>query len=141
MQTIPKRYGPWLWMFTALFCFRVVAQLIVANYETRYLPSFERWHSAAMPYWMLVLIQAVILVIMVRTNYRYSSDKLVANPVLGKGLLIFGVIYLCAMLLRFGLGLTLFSENRWFSNFIPTFYHLVLASWVLTIGRFHTNGY
>ena len=126
-----------LWGLTALFSFRVIAQLIVANFETGFLPPFESWHSGTMPYWLLLLIQVLILIIMLTTNYRYCSGKLIGKPLIGRGLLIFGVIYLLVMLLRLGLGLTLFSEDRWFSNYIPTFFHLVLAVWVLTIGRIH----
>ena len=126
-----------LWGMTALFSFRVIAQLIVANFETGFLPPFESWHSGTMPYSLLLLIQVLILIIMLTTNTRYCSGKLIGKPLIGRGLLIFGVIYLLVMLLRFGLGLTLFSEDRWFSNYIPTFFHLVLAVWVLTIGRIH----
>jgi len=122
-------------VFTVLFCFRVVAQLIVANIETGILPAFERWHSGAMPYWMLFLVQVLILGLMVRTNRFYTTGKIIASPVLGRVLLIFGTIYLLGMVLRLGLGLTLFSDDRWFANHIPTFFHLVLASWVLVVGR------
>jgi hypothetical protein len=133
---ISINYTLWLWIFTALFCFRITAQLLVANFEIGFLPPFDSWHSGTMPYLLLLFIQIVILSVMVRTNYRYSSGKMLSNPVLGKGLLIFGIIYLLVMLIRLGLGLTVFSENRWFGNYIPTFFHLVLASWILMIGRF-----
>ena len=134
-----NNYIAWLWVISTLFCFRVIAQLLVSKFEIGFLPSFENWHSGTMPYWVLLLMQIVILIIMVRTNYNVSSGNLVLNPLIGKIMVVIGVIYFLVMLLRLGLGLTLFSEDRWFSNFVPTFFHFVLASWVLLVGLIHSK--
>jgi len=83
------------------------------------------------------MIQAIILVSMVCTNYRYSSGKLSANTYFGKGLAVFGMVYLFLMLFRLGLGMSVYSEDRWFSNYIATFFHIVLASWVLVVSYIH----
>lgn len=129
-----------LWVLTVLFCFRIFAQLTVYFVDISFLPSFDRWHSEAMPYWALLLIQVIILIIMIITNYFYIARKLILRPLLGRWLLIFGVIYLVSMIIRLILGLTMFTGDRWFANHIPTFFHFVLASWILIIGMVHFKG-
>ena len=140
MQFSHRVTSSWLWLLTGLFGFRVLAQLLVANVDVAFLPSFERWHSATMPYAMLLLIQVVILAVMGRTNTRYATQGLKTRPRLGRGLLVFGVIYLLGMLLRLVLGLTLYTGHPWFSKVIPTIFHLVLALWVLSIGWIYFHG-
>jgi hypothetical protein len=41
------------------------------------------------------------------------------------------------MLARLILGLTIYHESRWFTSYLPTVFHLVLASWLLAYGHFH----
>lgn len=135
-----RNYALCLWLLTALFCFRIFAQFIVYFADISLLPPFYLWHSEIMSYWALFLIQIIILIIMIRTNYQYTEGNSIAKLTLGRGLLIFGVVYFAIMLIRLILGLTLFTEERWFTNHIPTFFHFVLASWVLIIGMFHFKG-
>ena len=55
------RHAALLWILLALFCFRVVAQLAVAVAPLPFLPSFEAWHSGALPYPVLVACQLLIV--------------------------------------------------------------------------------
>ncbi len=57
-----------------------------------------------------------------------------------KFLTVSGGLYLGVMLLRLLLGLTLFGDSRWFGNHIATFFHIVLASFLLVTGDFHLAG-
>ena len=41
------------------------------------------------------------------------------------------------MLIRLLLGLTIMRDSRWFTSYLPTAFHLVLASWLLVYGHFH----
>ena len=41
------------------------------------------------------------------------------------------------MVVRLMLGLTVLSSHYWFANHLPTFFHLVLASFMLVAGAFH----
>jgi len=41
------------------------------------------------------------------------------------------------MLFRLVAGLTFVTNHSWFSARIPTFFHLVLASFLLLLGSFH----
>jgi hypothetical protein len=51
--------------------------------------------------------------------------------------LIMASIYFIAMLSRLVLGLTMLGEYRWFTSYLPAFFHLVLASFLLLYGHFH----
>ena len=59
-----KKISAILWFLSALFCLRVLAQLTASVVDTTFLPAFEDWHSATMPYGLLVFFQIVILFFM-----------------------------------------------------------------------------
>ncbi len=136
-QHLSKRYAPWLWLLLGLFTLRVITQLLLTRFEFPFIPAFEQWHSAAMPYWLLLLSQIVILAVMVRVSLNFSRGSVASNRRLGVGLAVFGIIYLIIMLIRLLLGLTVFADSRWFTNWIPTFFHIVLACFVLLVATFH----
>ena len=50
-------------IFTAAFLFRVMAQLLQALWPLDVLPSFESWHSATLPYPLLLVSQLAILAV------------------------------------------------------------------------------
>jgi hypothetical protein len=128
------RHGRWLWLLTGLFAVRVAAQpaaLVVAH---PLLPPFEAWHSAAVPYGLLVASQIVILAAMGTTSWRVTRGTLPASRRAGLILLGAGALYFGAMLLRLALGLTICPESRWFTSRLPTAFHLVLASFLLVTG-------
>ena len=41
------------------------------------------------------------------------------------------------MLARLLLGMTVYRQTRWFTSYLPTAFHLVLASWILLYGQFN----
>lgn len=131
------RYALGLFVLSALFMFRVAAQLLVSVIDVSFLPAFESWHSGTMPYPILVLFQVLILTVMMVTAIRCKQGNISANRRTGAVLLIFGIFYLFSMLLRFALGLWVFTDSRWFTNYLPTLFHIVLAVYVLLIGHYH----
>jgi len=132
-----KSYTPWLWLLLVLFAFRVIAQLSLTQFDIPLLPNYEQWHSGAMPYWLLLLSQVVILAVMLKVTLNFSRSRISPNRRSGTGLAAFGIMYLSIMLGRLILGLTVYTDSRWFTNWIPTFFHIVLASFVLVIAAFH----
>ena len=124
------------WFLSGLFVFRVVAQPLALVVPVG-LPAFESWHSATMPYGVLLSSQILILAAMIWTNHRLGAGTLTPRRVVGLALLAFGALYFVAMLGRLVLGLTILRESRWFASPIPTVFHLVLASWLLLVGRFN----
>jgi len=131
------QYARWLYLLTGLFLFRISAQLIVAVVDVAYLPAFEYWHSGTMPYELLLIFQCLIFFVMVKTAFSFSNNNISPNKIIGEVLLIMGMLYLVTMLLRIVLGLILFTDSRWFTNYIPTFFHIILATYVLLVGHFH----
>ena len=132
-----KNYAIWLWGLLGLFFFRVLAQLVQAMTPVSFLPTFEQWHSDVIPYPLLLLIQLVILVFLVKTAWDFSRGGVQGSRISGKIWIAFGSMYFMIMGIRLSLGLTLLSDHYWFSNYLPTFFHLVLAAFLLTIGTFH----
>lgn len=139
MNTTAKAYAPWLWLLLALFCFRVVAQLAALAGVPSFLPSFEAWHSGVVPYWLLLSVQVLIIIVLAWTAWRFTRGDVRARPGLGWWLVGFGSIYFAVMLVRLALGLTVYTSHPWFGKLLPTLFHLVLASFLLVVGCFHVR--
>jgi len=129
----------WLWGLLVLFYLRVLAQLVARSYELPYLPSFERWHSAVLPYPVLFAIQLSILSLMLRMAWAVTHRTVRPHRRLGVGLLVFGAVYWSAMVTRLVMGFTLFPESRFFTNWLPIFFHMVIAMFVLLSGYVHAR--
>ncbi|MDX1512385.1 MAG: hypothetical protein R3174_01465 [Gammaproteobacteria bacterium] len=125
----------WLWILTALFAFRVTAQPLSLVWDV--LPSFGHWQSGALPYGWLLFFQVLILGLMLRISYRHARGRVAASHRLGIWLCLAGGIYFGLMALRLVLGQTLMQGHFWFDRPLPTVFHLVLAAFLLTVGRFH----
>lgn len=134
-----KEKGTWMWYLLALFGFRVVAQLIQQLAPVSFLPPFEAWHSAAVPYPLLLLSQLLILALFGWLAWRISNGATRPRCKLGRWLLGFGALYMLVMVMRLALGLTLFPGHHWFDKPLPTFFHLVLAAYLLVLGTFHVR--
>ena len=132
-----RRYAVGLWLLFLLFAFRVVAQPLALVIHTSLLPPFESWHSAALPYGVLLASQVAILLVLGRTAWRFTLGDVKPRRAVGVLALTLGGLYFAAMVVRLVLGLTALSGLRWFASPLPTVFHLVLAAFVLLYGRFH----
>jgi hypothetical protein len=140
LQVVPaQRYAPWLWLLSLLFVLRVVAQPAALGLDTSFLPRFDEWHSGVVPYPLLLVTQLCIVVWLVRTAWRFTAGSVAARRGLGIAMVAFGGVYLAIMLARLVLGATLLSSQRWFARPLPTVFHIVLATYVLVYGDFHTR--
>lgn len=128
-----------LWVLTILFVLRVLGQFVQQVAPVSWLPEFSRWHGSATPYWLLLLIQLVIIVIMARATLNYGSGAVVAGRKKGKWLLALGAVYFASMAIRLAVGLVDPASSPWFQKSIPASFHLVLASFVLLVGAYHMN--
>lgn len=120
-----------------VFCGRVFAQLIQAVFPVTWLPPFEAWASGALPYWLLVMFQALIIVVCARVIWRLHTGLTIPSATVGKVLLILGSVYFGLMCARLIIGLTVATDHFWFSARLPTAFHFVLAGFVLVCGWFH----
>lgn len=126
-----------LWL---LFCFRVIAQLLQVWRPVPFLPPFDTWTSGAVPYWLLVVAQVVILAVGLRVILRLSQGVVRPSATTGTLLLVLGGLYFGAMWARLLIGLTVAPDHFWFGATLPTLFHLVLASFILIYGQFHRTG-
>jgi sterol desaturase/sphingolipid hydroxylase (fatty acid hydroxylase superfamily) len=135
----PSLPGTWLAVLTVAFAGRVVAQPLSLVPGFGWLPPFEAWHSATLPYGLLLASQILILAALARTTIGVQRGTVLPKPSLGRPLALAGTAYAGAMLARLVLGATLLSDVRWFASPLPTVFHLILASWVLVCAAFHAR--
>ena len=132
-----RKYAPWLWVLLAIFICRVIAQLSLTMFDIPFLPPFEAWHSGALPYTQLLVSQVLIIVLMTFVALRFSQGIVEAKRWLGISLLAPGSLYFSVMVVRLLIGITGISEIVWFNRPIPSFFHIVLAAFVLLVGHYH----
>ena len=101
------------------------------------LPPFEAWYSGAVPYTQLLISQILIMFVMGWVAWRFHRAQVVAKHRTGIILLIVGSLYFMVMVVRLLVGFADLSEAVWFHRPIPSFFHLVLASFILLVGHFH----
>ena len=111
-----------------LFLFRVVAQFAQIWMEIDFLPPFEAWHSATIPYEFLFTAQIAILLAGLYVLPQIGRSRFRANRRASAGLLIIGLIYFAVMAFRLLVGLSFLVDIAWFRAILPTMFHLVLAS-------------
>jgi len=137
-----KSLAPALQALWVLFCLRVAGQALVAAGVAGFLPPMQAWYSGLIPYPLLLQVQLVLIWLLgkICKNFVQGSGWLVEpDRRLGKGLLIFGIIYGLVMSARYAICMVLMPEQRWLGGTIPVFFHLVLASFVCLLGRYHCS--
>ena len=132
-------YANILWLLLVLFVCRVFAQLLVYFIDIPYVPSFNQWHSASMPYGLLIFSQSVIILIFTRITLSFTSARVVPRYRAGLALLSVGGLYFSLMLSRLMIAFFSLSDIPWWNKPIPSFFHLVLASFLIVVGYFHWN--
>ena len=131
-----RRYVPWMLLLAGLFGLRVAAQLAQAVYEVPFLPPFDDWQGSVIPYPALLPTQAGILVAMAVVIARVRTDTIAPRPWKRQACFAIGGPYLAVMAFRLVAGLTFLSDYAWFAQTLPAFFHMVLAAFVLTLGRY-----
>jgi putative CocE/NonD family hydrolase len=112
----------------------------VAFAGVTFLPPMEDWFSGAIPYPVLLFLQAVIIVLFTRVAVDFTRGRglfAVPRPRLGRLLTGLGLAYLGVMVVRYVVRMSLFSHERWTGGSIPIFFHWVLASFLLTVAQYH----
>ena len=71
-------------------------------------------------------------------EWRVQTGRSDTNRRLSRFLLAGGTLYFTLMTTRMVLGETLLRESGWFNAPIPTFFHLVLAAFLLVWGHYHS---
>ena len=124
-------------LLAGLFSLRIAGQAQQFWMPQSFLPSFDSFQGSNLRYSTLLLIQFLILGLMLRTCWRVGRGITVPDHRLGSGLAWTGGIYMAGSVIRILVGLLVPSAPAWFSTWIPAFFHLVLAGFVLTAAHFH----
>ena len=138
MKNDRNSYEYFLKALLAVFIFRVIAQLIQAIYPVSFLPPFDAWQSGALPYSVLLAFQLVIIVICGWIIWKFHTGPVRPSPRVAAIYLTLGGIYFTVMLFRLVAGFRFAADHPWVGAHIPTFFHLVLASLLLTVGFYHS---
>jgi len=139
VREIPVRYPLLLGSFTFLFVLRVLGQVLVGIGVAGFLPPFERWYSGLMPYWLLLPTQIALIVLMLKIVRDFATGNgtfVNLRPRTGRVLQALGCVYFLSMVVRYVVTMTVHPELRWFTGTIPIWFHMVLAAFVFTLGRY-----
>ena len=132
-----KTYGYILLAILILFIGRVVAQLMQLLHPVSFLPSFEIWQSGALPYPVLLMLQIIIIALMLAATVKFFRGTIVVQPTKGRIYFFLGSLYFVFMLIRFIAGFTVAHDGSWFDAPFPSFFHMMLALFVIIIGLYH----
>jgi hypothetical protein len=114
--------------------------MLVAFLHVSFLLPMEEWYSGLIPYRWLLPSQFLIILLYSKVCLDFTRGQgFFATPhrALGVGLLWFGSIYFAAMVVRYVVRMSLYPDERWLGGSIPIFFHWVLASFILLVGRYH----
>jgi hypothetical protein len=130
----------YLGLFTALFLFRVVGQVIVRLGRPRWLPPTEQWNLT--PYHLLLPTQIAILALLAWIDVDFARAHgfwTEPRPALGRAVLWFALAYASAMALRYAVQMGRRPDRRWFGGAIPIVFHGVLAGYLFVFGSYHAS--
>ncbi len=131
-----RRYFPWMLALAGLFVLRVLAQLIQARHPLSFLPPFQAWHGALLPYPLLVVSQVAVMLVLASVLWRVRTDAISPSSWKYRTCFTLGGIYFAFMGFRLFAGLTLLADHPWFSKSLPAFFHVVLAIFILMLGHY-----
>jgi hypothetical protein len=127
-----------LWSCVALFAARVIGQFEALVVGPAWLPDMDAWYSGLLPYYLLLPVQVVLLMIMavVAWNRRVRTGRFAAaQPRVAAALRAFAILYFAVMAVRLGFNLAGNGAEFWREGAIPVAFHWILALFVLVSGR------
>jgi hypothetical protein len=130
-------YATLLWLLTMAFAMRVSGQALQCWAPQPFLPPFDAFQGSNLPYWLLLSVQLVILVVMTVVCRRVQTGSLAPSARAGTVLMWAGWLYMTVSVGRIVVGLSAPAAPPWFSTWIPAVFHVVLAAYVLTIAYYH----
>jgi hypothetical protein len=143
IRVVTKRatYAALLWLLTMLFAMRVLGQALQRWVPQPLLPPFDAFQGSNLPYWLLLLAQLAILVVMIVFARCVQTHSLVPSGRAGTVLMWAGWIYMSVSIGRIAVGLSVPTAPAWFSTWIPAIFHVLLAAYVLTLAYYHRGNF
>jgi hypothetical protein len=130
-------YAALLWLLTLAFALRVFGQALQRWAPQPFLPPFDAFQGSNLPYWLLLSVQLVILVVMTVVCRRVQTGSLAPSARAGTLLMWAGWTYMIVSAGRIVVGVSWPAAPAWFSTWIPAVFHVVLAAYVLTLAYYH----
>jgi hypothetical protein len=130
-----------MWVLLGLFVLRVIGQMLVAFLGVSFLPPMAEWYSGLMSYPTLLPVQWVIIVLLSAICIDVTRGRGVfarPNRRVGTFLAWFSSIYFASMVARYAITMTVHQERRWLHDTIPIWFHMVLASYLFILSRYHS---
>lgn len=127
------------------FFARVAGQAVQRWWGVGFLPSQDAWQGSSLPFPALLGAQLVILVIIAIATLRMGAGKNLFGLNWVKPVGWFGILYSTAMSVRLFIGLGgdagVFGDDsiaagKWFTAYLPTSFHLVLACEVMLFAAY-----
>lgn len=134
---VSRAHSILFWLLSLLFSLRVLGQAVQRWFPQPLLPAFDQFQGSSLPYPVLLATQLLILGLMLRTAWCMHTGTMVPNKRRGVFFAWFGGVYLTGSLMRMGVGLAMPDAADWFRAWIPAFFHLLLATFVLMVAVFH----
>jgi hypothetical protein len=134
------RFSVLLWLLLLLFALRVAGQLAVVLGLAPFLPPLDQWQSGLMPYPALLVSQLAIIAVFATVCFQFSRGRgyfIQPRKWLATPLWVVGWIYALSMIVRYAIWMTIRPDERWTGDLIPVVFHLVLASFLLCVARYH----
>jgi hypothetical protein len=132
-----RSYAWALRICTWLFVLRILGQLVQEVGSVSFLPPREDWQGSALPYPLLLGLQLLIVGGFIWGEQQVRHERWRRKRRLGKFLLLSGTVYGGAMLLRLIAGAANFTTEPWFHKPIPAAFHVVIASYLLILAKYH----
>ena len=127
----PQSYAPFFWLLLCLFCLRVLAHLLIVFLDgVAWLPPEEEWLSGVLGYQYLLVSQIVIVLVFGKVCVDFTRGQgyfVTPHRFLASWLPATGLVYLCVMVVRYIIRMSLYPPERWTGGSIPIFFHCVLA--------------
>ena len=139
------RYAAVSLVFGLAFLARVAGQAVQRWWDVAFLPSQDAWQGSSLPFPALFAAQVAILMIIAAATLRMRAGRSLFGRRWVRPVAWFGVLYFAVMAARLAVGLLgdagafgdeSFAAGRWFIAYLPTAFHLVLASEVMLFAAY-----
>ncbi len=127
------------------FLARVAGQAVQRWWDVAFLPSQDAWQGSSLPFPALFAAQVVILMIIAAATLRMRAGRNLFGRRWRRPVAWFGVVYFAVMSARLAVGLLgdagafgdeRFAAGKWFTAYLPTAFHLVLAAEVMLFAAY-----
>ena len=127
------------------FLARVAGQAAQRWWGWGFLPSQDAWQGSSLPFPALFAAQVVILMIIAVATLRMRAGRSIFGRRWVRPVAWFGVLYFAVMAARLAVGILgdagafgdgSIAAGKWFTAYLPTAFHLVLAAEVLLFAAY-----